>query len=366
MAYPKRDVFTTKINGVDENAQTSPVNALQEVTIEGFVSNTDGTIDENFNGLIYPTVYDKSLNLQSLVNDTGEPFPFNSYRSILYRGKASVSNGEFSFTFLVPKDIAYNIGAGRISYYAVDTEDGIDGHGFSEEILVGGNNPNAIADNASPTIELYMNDSTFIAGGITDQSPYLFARLRDESGINTVGNGIGHDMVATLDGNVQSQIVVNDFYESDTDTYKSGSLLYQYNDLADGQHNLQLKVWDVHNNSSTSAIDFVVASSADVALDHVLNYPNPFTTNTEFMFEHNQSCQTLEVQVQIFTVSGKIVKTINESLINDGFHQRGIRWDGRDDYGDTIGRGTYVYRLKVTNPELGRSEEVFEKLVVLR
>jgi hypothetical protein len=210
-----------------------------------------------------------------------------------------------------------------------------------------------------------MNDSTFVFGGITDENPLLFAKVRDENGVNTVGSGIGHDIKAILDEDTSSPIVLNDFYEADLDTYQSGTIRYELNGLSDGEHSISLKVWDIHNNSSETFTEFVVASSEEMALEHVLNYPNPFTTHTEFMFEHNQACNFLDVQIQVFSVSGKMVKSINRTIRTDGFRSEPIAWDGLDDFGDNIGRGVYVYRVQVTTPD-GKSAEKFEKLVILR
>jgi hypothetical protein len=180
-----------------------------------------------------------------------------------------------------------------------------------------------------------------------------------------LGNSIGHDIVAVLDANTEQSLVLNDRYEADLDTYKSGKVRYRFKDLAEGAHTLDLKAWDVFNNSSQRSTEFVVAPSAELALEHVLNYPNPFTTRTEFFFEHNRPCTTLNVQVQVFTVSGRLVKTLNRQLACEGFRSEPMEWDGRDDFGDKLGRGVYVYRLSVTTPE-GENADKFEKLVILR
>ena len=103
----------------------------------------------------------------------------------------------------------------------------------------------------------------------------------------------------------------------------------------------------------------------ELELRHVLNYPNPFTTSTDFYFEHNQACSQLETQIQIFTVSGKLVRTINEYVHSEGFRSSGIHWDGRDDFGDQLAKGVYVYRLKVKNID-GQTAEKTEKLVILK
>ena len=188
--------------------------------------------------------------------------------------------------------------------------------------------------------------------------------LFDDNGINTVGNGIGHDIEAYLDGNTSETIILNDYYEAELDTYKRGKITYPLSGLEEGPHSITLKVWDVYNNSSKSTLDFEVVNNQELALAHVLNYPNPFTTQTEFYFEHNQHCDYLDVQVQIFTVSGKLIKTINKRTHSEGFRSEGIHWNAKDDYGDRIARGVYVYTLRVSS-ENGEIAEKTEKLVIL-
>ena len=365
MSYPKLQVQTTAINGesIDPN-NPQVINSLQEVSVGGFVSDAQGNILNDFNGFIYPSVFDKRSTVLTLNNDgAANEYSYDVFKNLIYRGKASVVNGEFEFRFVVPRDIAFDFGSGRISYYAVDGDN--DAHGHTEDFEIGGSVEGAELNTVGPEIKLFMNDSTFVFGGTTDESPFIFARLFDENGINTVGNGIGHDLRAVIDGNSNDPIILNDSYESDLDTYQSGEVRYQLQELSEGVHTLNLRVWDVHNNSSEANTEFVVASSSELALTHVLNYPNPFTTHTDFYFEHNQACNNLDVEVQVYTISGKLVKTIRENVLTEGFRSQGISWDGKDDFGDNIGRGVYVYRVKVITPD-GLSAEHFERLVILR
>lgn len=364
LAYPKFDVSTDTVNTIFVSpASSDTLKALSLITISGFVR-SNGVILNSYNGVIYPTVFDKSQNITTLSNDgaTSPPFTFGLQKNVLYKGKASVTNGAFKFSFVVPKDIAYAFGKGRISYYAENGSE--DANGYYEKIIVGGANDSAKVDDLGPTVDLYLNDAKFVSGGLTDETPDLFAILKDENGVNTVGNGIGHDIVATLDGNTDNSISLNDYYQADLNSYKSGTIRYPFSELSDGNHKLSLKVWDVYNNSSVSFTEFVVAKSAEFALSHVLNYPNPFTTKTQFYFEQNQSCKTLDVQVQIFTVSGKLVKNIEQFIHFEGFRSDPIDWDGRDDFGDKIGKGVYIYRIKVRTEE-GATAEKYEKLVIL-
>ena len=130
---------------------------------------------------------------------------------------------------------------------------------------------------------------------------------------------------------------------------------------------LKLKAWDVYNNSSESEIEFMVFDEdEDLVIDNVLNYPNPFIDYTEFWFNHNSSTP-LNVTIQIFTVSGRLVKTMfgaTDSSGNNSF-SRDFYWDGRDDFGDKVAKGVYIYKLSVRSEALNKSVSKIEKLVIL-
>lgn len=334
----------------------------------------------DFNGTLYPTVYDKPITYKTLANDpTSTVRNFVLQKNIIYNGKASVKNGAFTFSFIVPKDISYQYGYGKLSYYA---ENGvIDAHGYKNDVVIGGVTDSASADAIGPEVKVYMNDEKFVPGGITDENPTILVKLNDSNGVNTVGTGIGHDIAGTLDNDSKNTMVMNDFYTSDLDSYQSGEVRYPLKSLAEGIHIVSVKAWDVYNNSSEGATEFVVSTSAQMALAHVLNYPNPFTTRTEFMFEHNMPGQMLNVMVQVYTISGKLIKTIHENVIPEmlasssagcsdggssgGFRVNGIFWDGKDDYGDQIGKGVYVYKL-TAQAENGLKADTFQKLVILK
>ena len=363
LAYPRMNIVADSVNGESINSFSDTIKALSLVRISGHIENLSSQVLSDFNGFVYSKIFDKESALSTLGTNTSSSIaPFTMWKNLVYKGKSSVTNGFFSFEFVVPQDISFEIGNARFSFYA---EDGtIDANGFSEAVLIGGINENAQLDEQGPLIDLYMNDQNFVSGGITNSTPTLIANVFDENGINTVGNGIGHDIEAYLDGNTSEAIILNDFYESELDTYQRGQINYPLNNLEEGNHSITLKVWDVYNNSSKQTIDFEVVNNEQLALEHVLNYPNPFTTQTEFFFEHNQHCDFLDVQLQIFTISGKIVKTIRKRVHAEGFRVGGISWDAKDDYGDKIGRGVYVYTLKVSS-ENGEIAEKTEKLVIL-
>ena len=361
LVYPEYNINATLVNGTAfPNVDT--LKAMTKIEIHGEVlDNSNNLVD--FDGTVYPVVYDKFKTITTLGNGNNAPMDFEDQSSILFKGKASVVDGKFKFSFIVPKDIAYNYGNGKLSFYAQSSN--IDARGYNSKIVIGGSSDSTITDNKGPDIELYLNDEQFATGGLTNETPILISKLYDESGINTVGNGIGHDLSVVIDENTSSTIILNDFYESETDNYQKGKLNYQLSKLSNGTHTLKLKAWDVYNNSSQAYIEFVVSESADLALDHIFNYPNPFTTNTDFYFDHNMPGTELSVMINVFTVSGKLVKTLEATMNTSGYRSTPINWNGLDDYGDRIGKGVYIYKLTVRS-ETGEEITVYEKLVLLR
>jgi hypothetical protein len=364
IALPSLKVITDSINGKNPTVEIDTLNALSKVRIKGHIEDVNGNIQNGFNGILVPSIFDKVKKMKTLGQDPNSPeIEFELQRNIVYKGKSSIVNGYFDFSFVVPKDIGLSIGKGKISYYAYDAN--FDAYGYDTNFRIGGINPTGINDDEGPQLEVFLNDEKFIDGSITDETPVLLVKAFDENGINTVGNGIGHDITAVIDGKSSEPIVLNEYYSSELNSYQSGEIRYQMSELEPGRHTVLVKVWDVNNNSSSVETSFVVNERQTPVLSNVYNYPNPFTTSTEFMFEHNQSCSTLDVQVQIFTISGKLIKTINENVNTVGFRNQGIKWDGRDDFGDQLGKGVYIYRLKVKNPD-GELAEKTEKLVLLK
>jgi hypothetical protein len=365
LAFPDYNVETTSINVNGAITPTDTLSALDLVTVQGKITDNNGNIQTNFNGVVIPTVYDKAVTYYTLGNDDSSPvMPFNLQKNVVFRGPATVVNGLFTFSFVVPQDIQFNFGNGKISYYARNGVNIDDAHGNNKNIIIGGFSKNPISDNTGPEIKLYMNNQQFVTGGMTDENPTFLAFVEDEIGINTVGTGIGHDITAIIDGNSSQPIILNDYYKADQDNFRKGSISYPFSDLEPGPHTITFKVWDVANNSSTASLDFVVVKAEELSLSHVLNYPNPFTTHTEFYYEYNQPGVPVDVDINIFTISGKLVKSLNANQVSNGFRSEPIVWNGLDDFGDRIGRGIYMYRLRVKTPD-GKSAEKIEKLVIL-
>ena len=373
LAIPEKEIRISKINGVDINNFQQPIKGLDLVNVEGQVYDKNGLFLENYSGILTSTVYDKNISRTTLANDNTTDgngnlilLDFEILGEVLFRGKSSVENGEFQFSFVVPKDVRMEIDSGKFSFYAKDTSSNLDKSGYNTTIQIGGVNEDAEEDSIGPEIQIFLNDESFVSGGITNESPNLIVKLSDNNGINT-SSGVGHDILATIDSDDINAIILNNYYVADIDDYKNGTVNYQLDNLQPGQHTLKIKAWDVYNNSSISEVDFMVFNENEkLVLDNVLNYPNPFIDFTEFWFNHNSS-SLLDVKIEIFTISGRLVKTIigNTNFSGDSNFSRDFIWDGRDDFGDKVAKGVYVYKLSVRSELTNKQTSKIEKLVIL-
>lgn len=365
LAIPKPKIRLTKVNDIPVTGTIPDLKSLAYIKLAGEVTDENNNLLPTYNGELAINIFDKNIIKATFNNDgNSPPINFNTLGETIFRGNASVVNGQFEFGFVVPRDIKIPVGNGRVSFYSKKNSEFIDNSGVDTTIKIGGINTLATADTTPPTVKLFMNDESFVNGGTTNESPFFLAFLEDENGINTA-SGIGHDIVAILDGNESEPYIINDYYETELDNYKKGKLRYPFRNLAPGIHTITFKAWDVYNNPISAEIQFVVVSDNTMTLTNVLNYPNPFVNYTQFWFTHNHPYEPLEVQVQVMTITGKIVWSKNQVVFTEGFLCREITWDGKDDFGDKIGKGVYVYKLTVKSTVTNEQSEKFEKLVIL-
>ena len=355
--YPEHRVQITSI--------PDTLRALDLASVSGHVANTAGDTLHDFNGIVHVQLFDKRSQITTLNND-GAPNPhtFQVFRNVLFRGVASVTDGSFDFEFAVPRDIDYNYGPGRISAYAVS--DSSDAHGANEDFVVGGVSASYAVDETPPAVQLFLNDTLFESGGLTDENPWLLARVFDEGGINASGVGIGHDIKATLDDQSDESIVLNNNYTTDLNTYQSGTVRYPFEGLDEGIHTLELVVWDVQNNKGTAKVDFIVAPSLEAAIGSVMVYPNPSATGFNFEVEHNVACGDARYVLEVFSIAGGLVHRREGQWHAAGFLENSIRWDMREDAtGTAVSAGLYIFRLTLV-PESGTSAQYSDQVVVIR
>jgi hypothetical protein len=372
IALPRHDVRTTMVDDQPiDAARQDTVRALQRMKVSGEVTDLNGLRLENFNGLVFPTVYDKARTVTTLQQDQPNisPLSVSVQRNIVFRGKATVVSGKFDFEFVVPRDIDYSFGPGKISYYAADAANFTDAAGFYDRLVIGGTSANIPDDNEGPTVEVFMDDETFISGGETDADPLLLVRLADDLGINVSGTSIGHDLEAVLDEDTRNPIVLNDYYEAAADDFRRGSVRFPLFDLEPGLHTVTVRAWDVANNSAQGRTEFLVASDGADAISRVLNYPNPFTDRTCFQFDHTVVGEEVDVIIQVYTINGRLVKTLTGFLpFSDGSVRQDdcIEWNGLDDYGSQLAKGVYLYQIRLRGSEGTVVDGELEKLVILK
>lgn len=380
LSRPKRLLV---IDGI-ETPVPGLIRGLDFVKIKGHINNANGTTNTTFNGRVVINIFDKRLNKTTLNNDGGltPVLNYTEEGSAIVKASGTAVNGVFTVEFYVPKDINYAVGEGRILGYADNKSTDV----FNNQaVQVGDINPNGINDNEPPKVKLYMNNTNFADGGITNQNPMLLACVTDDTGINSTGSGIGHDITVYLDGQIINTIVLNDFYAPGEGNgcispslaeYQKGNVTYPFRNLAIGQHQLTFKVWDINNNSTTETLNFEVKDEADqhLTINRPLNWPNPFTNKTYIHFEHNCD-DILDVNVQIYTITGKLVRTLSTPVVAEPFLQgfrtprQAIEWDGKDDFGDTVAKGTYIFKIfaKSQNQEKCKgSATAVEKMVLLK
>ena len=357
--FPQYYIQNDSIIDATTHLQTDTLSALGAYTISGSVLDLNHNLLSIFNGTVSATIYDKPRTVNT-ISGIGKTYQIQD--NVIYKGKVSVTNGHFSYSFIAPKDINYNFGKGKISTYAQNNV--TDAAGSDTSLRIGGFSNNPIVENNPPIVKPFINDSSFQNGGITGSNTSLFIELYDETGINVSGNAIGHDLTAVLDGNIETPYILNDFYQTLPNTYKQGFVSYPLTGIPDGRHTFVVTAWDVNNNPGKGSIDFEVVDGKIVQIQNLMNYPNPFSDITHFVFDHNHPGEQLEVQVNIYSAAGAIVRTIKQSVTPTDSKSE-LTWDGTGDNGVKLPSGVYIYRIKVSTAT-GTQDLGYQKAVFLR
>ncbi|MBS3944536.1 MAG: type IX secretion system sortase PorU [Melioribacter sp.] len=357
LAQPSLPASIDSINGKTLSTSVQ-IRALDKVRINGNVTNSNGT-NSNYSGEAIISVYDSER--QMFLSEMN--YYVTLQGGLIFRGRTNVTNGKFQTEFVVPKDISYENKNGKVSAYVFNQSN--DGIGYTSNVIVGGTNPNAVDDKKGPEIAIYFDDESFESSYLVNPDFTLIARLKDETGLNTTGTGIGHKLEATLNNDQYNTIDLTNFFIGDLNSGgKSGVIRYKFTSMPVGDYNIKIKAWDVFNNFSVQEANFSVVNSLNgIALRDVYNYPNPFSSNTTFTFQHNIT-DAINVKIKIYTIAGRLIKEIEERDVLNKFVR--IDWDGRDNDGNNIGNGTYLYRLTVESSDGRFKNNVLGKLAVIK
>lgn len=363
LAMPEYSVRSTTINGRPISKGVDTLRSLNRYTIEGEIRTPTGLLATDFNGDVYPEVFDKPTVLKTLGNDAqSRVVNFNSLQNLLYKGKVSATNGKFSFSFIVPKDINFQFGQARVSYYADNGT--YDAQGVDENLVVGGLGNQVPNDNAGPSIKGYLNNVQFVNGGIVNETPLLLVHLADASGINLSGNGIGHEITAVIDGNFRETIVLNDYFKAVSNALLNGTIEFRLPPLSEGNHKILLKAWDVFNNSSEYTLLCKVVKQDSIKVVRLFNYPNPVYHSTQFSFSLEGPYAGARAELTILTVEGQALRTLTKAINETGLRSIEIEWNGRDEKGNRLGRGVYVYQLTIMS-KTGKLTRKVQKLIIV-
>lgn len=321
------------------------LNALSVQTIEGYIQTEEGDTATWFNGKLDITIFDKMQQITTRDND--EPIEnnkvklnYNDYPNTLFTGKTDVVDGKFEMTFMVPKDIRYNYGAGRIVYYAYDEETREEAVGHFEDFIIGGSSTVEAQDSIGPELHIYLNNPAFVDGDATYEFPHFYADIYDENGINTVGTGIGHDLLMIIDADPKQTYVLNDYFSASNNSYQQGQVSYKMAEQSEGIHSLTFRAWDLYNNSSIASLNYQVVKGMDPQIYKVVTYPNPVasTESLNIQIEYDQPDEVIQTAIYLYDISGKLVLTHTQK------GAEGIRWNMGH---MNVAPGIYVYQVNI-------------------
>ncbi|VAW27925.1 hypothetical protein MNBD_BACTEROID06-632 [hydrothermal vent metagenome] len=360
LAYPQKFIKLDSLNGNALSSKDS-ISALEHVVFTGSLRGSSGEVLSDYDGAIQINFYDKPT-VKKTRGNFGAPFTYNDRDNKLFSGSSTVKNGQFTFQFVTPLDISYQVMEGKISMYSVAT-DSIDANGANVNIKIGGTNANPSIDTTPPVIDVFMEDTTFVNEDLVSANSLLIARFYDENGINLSKSQIGHNITYSLDGG--DPVSLNDFFQYDLDSYQSGIVLFPLQNIVPGNHLLTLKAWDTFNNPTETDITFNVANEQEVFISEVSVFPNPSPNEAYFTFKHNLSGNDLNVTLKILNRSGQVVHTKEIEYSNASSTINDISWNGRNSSGQKLAEGLYIYSITVRSVSSGASNSFFGRLITI-
>lgn len=349
LKYPAHSIEVVSFNNLPPNASADTLGAMSEITLQGEIIGPDGLKQDEFNGILHAKLFDKKTQYRTLGNDQASyPANFEYFDKLLYRGTASVVNGSFTVQLKLPKNIAYQFGKARFSFYAVDTVLHSDAGGYYDNFIIGGVDETIATDQQGPEIDIVIDSPSFNDGDKVGTNVTAYINLSDEQGINFLGNDIGRDIVLTHEtsGNTK-QTIVNQLYQPVMNDFSKGFIVYPLNNLDAGVHSLTLKAWDLHNNSGTKTIHFLVDPSSDLMISNLRNAPNPFSKETLLLFDHNKPGEKLFVEINVYNLVGRHIATFEQQIQSSGRNSEPITINMQQLSTDILPSGIYIYSMTV-------------------
>lgn len=356
--YPAHKAKLNLINNmIPDSSRVDTLKSLSTVELSGSIYDQDGNSLSGFQGSLSATVFDKpSLFTTQLSN-----YSFLWQNNQIFNGKSSIKDGKFNIKFFVPLDISKDSGKAKISLYFNDSIS--DGLGCYNNIFLGGTAETNMLDTSGPEMVAYLCDRNWVNGSITGPNPELIVDLIDSSGINTTQGAVGHELLAILDNDESSPIILNSFYEAKQDSYTQGIVLYPFRNLSPGKHQLTIRAWDNVNNSSELKLQFVVADDNKIVIQQILSIPNPSTAGekVEFRIQSNQKSSLTKARIEIYTLTGSRIAEINSEPESGR-----LSWPGTNYKGNPVTPGIYIFKAIVEQLESDMSNESFGRLIIYK
>ena len=356
---PQMKVVVDSINGQAVGSTPITLKAASVARVSGHIENAT-----RFSGTMTAVVLDSKELVtcrQNASADADSSFQFYNRSKAIYSGSDSVVAGKFSLRFAVPVDLNYSSETGEMNIYAVNNEHTLTAHGYTDNFVLGGSA--ALTDTVGPKIFCYLNTPDFVSGDRVNTTPYFVAQISDDDGINATGNGVGHDMQLIIDGKATQTYTLNDNFAYDFGTYTSGSVGFTLPMLEPGPHKLMFRAWDTMNNPSTVQLDFNVVKGLKPTIYNVSATRNPASTSTTFIISHNFGGSNVDVILDVYDLSGRLLWTHSESgPSTTGTYS--VDWDLTQNNGYRVPTGVYLYRARVSCDGSGAASKA-RKLVII-
>ncbi len=357
VSTPQYKINLDSINGINTNQFKDTITAFEKIILKGSVVDKNNSIQKSFNGKLNLTIFDKPSLQKTVINDPENSYTheFEQFRNIIFKGQASIENGVWKLEIIIPSDINYAIGKGKVQFYGHNEK--FDASGSFSDLFIGGEPKSAFRDDTPPLMSLFINDQKFKSGGITNNKPTIIVNLKDDTGIKVTGTSIGHDLTLKLIGIENKSYILNEFYVGNLNDPSSGTARFTLPQLKPGKYQAIVKAWDLGNNSVEKSIEFVVVDSDSELQIKTFNYPNPFNSQTKIFFEHDFNNQEVEIETIIYDYQGKLVKKIYDKRFTESSSEEVIVWDGADDNGINLPKGMYLYKIKINSTTLSQKRE---------
>ena len=279
LPLPTDSIIIDSINGIPVADTLIRLTAGDTVSVAGHITSLNSQLStlnsqlstlNSFNGTATLTVKDALVTVTCRKNPLPseetpkQPLVYTDRPSTLFAGQDSVVDGRFRFTFALPKDISYSDDTGLMLVHAVSSDRSTVAHGGSEAFTMVSADDYATTGDG-PHIMAWLDTPAFSDGSHTSDAPLLHADFFDEDGINTSDAALGHGIELRIDNSARLTYDLTPYFRYTFGDYRSGTVDFQLPTLEEGHHSIELRAWDVLNNSTLLTLNFTTGPIPDLS-----------------------------------------------------------------------------------------------------